>query len=113
MQNYIAPAPHYLPSAYEQGLFLAPQLSTPILGGGVDSIEVDSFGQPVWLLPPETRDTTNSILSYYEGEYIINTLQASPTFGTPVYRTDYVTVVGNDDPPYNKEYTVCVKKENK
>ena len=80
---------------------------------GVDSIEVDSFGQPVWLLPPETRDTTNSILSYYEGEYIINPLQASPTFGTPVYRPDYVTVFGNDDPPYNKEYAGFVRKENK
>ena len=80
---------------------------------GVDSIEVDSFGQPVWLLPPETRDTTNSILSYYEGEYIINPLQASPTFGTPVYRPDYVTVFGSDDPPYNKEYAGFVRKENK
>jgi len=79
----------------------------------VDSIEVDSFGQPVWLLPPETRDTTNSILSYYEGEYIINPLQASPTFGTPVYRPDYVTVFGSDDPPYNKEYAGFVRKENK
>ena len=38
LQNYFAPALHFLPSAYEQGLFLVLQLSAPIWGGGVDSI---------------------------------------------------------------------------
>jgi hypothetical protein len=80
---------------------------------GADSIELDSFGQPVWLLPPETRDTTNGVYSYYEGEYIIDPIQANPTFGTPVYRPDYVTVFGTDDPPYNREYAGFTRKENK
>lgn len=80
---------------------------------GVDSFELDSFGQPIWLLPPQLRDTTNQIFSYYEGEYIIDPIQANATFGQPVYRPDYQTVFGDDDPPYNKEYAGFVRKENK
>lgn len=80
---------------------------------GVDSIEVDSSGQSVWLLPPETRDTTNGIYSYYEGEYIIDPRTAAPTFGTAVYRPDYTVVFGNDDPPYNRLYAGFTRKENK
>jgi len=80
---------------------------------GVDSVEVDSLGRPVWLLPPETRDTTNGIYSYYEGEYIIDPRTAAPTFGTAVYRPDYVSVFGNDDPSYNRLYAGFTRKENK
>jgi hypothetical protein len=80
---------------------------------GVDSFELDGGGQPIWLLPPQLRDTTNRIYSYYEGEYIIDPVQSNPSFGQPVYRPDYLTVFGNDDPPYNREYAGFVRKENK
>tara|TARA_B100001057_G_scaffold494666_1_gene591739 strand:+ start:7570 stop:9102 length:1533 start_codon:yes stop_codon:yes gene_type:complete len=80
---------------------------------GADSFEVDGLGQPIWLLPPKLRDTTNNIHSYYEGEYIIDPIQASPTFGQPVYRPGYVAAFGDDDPPYNREYGGFVRKENK
>ena len=80
---------------------------------GVDSIEVNGSNVPQWLLPPETRDTTNGIYSYYEGEYIIDPRVASATFGTPVYRPDYTAVFGSDDPPYNRLYAGFTRKENK
>ena len=80
---------------------------------GVDSFELDGGGQPIWLLPPQLRDTTNPIYSYYEGEYIIDPVQANPSFGQPVYKPDYLTVFGDDDPPYNREYSGFVRKENK
>jgi len=80
---------------------------------GVDSIEVNASNVPLWLLPPETRDTTNGIYSYYEGEYIIDPRPASATFNTAVYRTDYVSVFGTDDPPYNRLYAGFTRKENK
>jgi hypothetical protein len=80
---------------------------------GSDSIEVNSSNVPIWLLPPETRDTTNGIYSYYEGEYIIDPRPAVGTFNTAVYRADYVSVFGNDDPPYNRLYAGFTRKENK
>ena len=80
---------------------------------GVDSVEVNASNVPVWLLPPETRDTTNGIYSYYEGEYIIDPRTASATFNTAVYRADYVSVFGTDDPPYNRFYAGFTRKENK
>ena len=80
---------------------------------GVDSIEVNASNVPLWLLPPETRDTTNGIYSYYEGEYIIDPRPAAATFNTAVYRTDYVSVFGTDDPPYNRLYAGFTRKENK
>ena len=80
---------------------------------GVDSIEVNSSNVPQWLLPPETRDTTNGIYSYYEGEYIIDPRSAETTFGTAVYRTDYVSVFGTDNPPYNRFYAGFTRKENR
>ena len=80
---------------------------------GPDSIEVNSSNVPIWLLPPETRDTTNGIYSYYEGEYIIDPRPAVGTFNTAVYRADYVSVFGNDDPPYNRLYAGFTRKENK
>ena len=80
---------------------------------GVDSIEVNASNVPVWLLPPETRDTTNGIYSYYEGEYIIDPRSAATTFNTAVYRANYVSVFGTDDPPYNRYYAGFTRKENK
>ena len=80
---------------------------------GVDSVEVNASNIPVWLLPPETRDTTNGIYSYYEGEYIIDPRTASATFNTAVYRADYVSIFGTDDPPYNRLYAGFTRKENK
>ncbi len=80
---------------------------------GVDSVENTASNNPIWLLPPETRDTTNGIYSYYEGEYIIDPIQANPTFGTAVYRPDYVSVFSSDDPPYNRERAGFARKENK
>ena len=80
---------------------------------GVDSVEVNSSNVPVWLLPPETRDTTNGIYSYYEGEYIIDPRTSQPTFGTAVYRPDYSSVFGTNDPPYNRLYAGFTRKENK
>ena len=80
---------------------------------GVDSITNTASNVPVWLLPPKTRDTTNSVYSYYEGEYIIDPRTAAATFNTAVYRTDYVSVFGTDDPPYNRLYAGFTRKENK
>jgi len=80
---------------------------------GVDSIENTASNVPVWLLPPQTRDTTNGIYSYYEGEYIIDPRTAAATFNTAVYRTDYVSVFGTDNPPYNRLYAGFTRKENK
>ena len=80
---------------------------------GVDSVENDSFNVPVWLLPPATRDTTNGVYSYYEGEYIIDPRTSAATFNTAVYRADYVSVFGTDDPPYNRLYAGFTRKENK
>lgn len=80
---------------------------------GSDSVEVSALNVPLWIQPPETRDTTNGIYSYYEGEYIIDPRVASPTFGTVVYRPDYTSVFGNDDPPYNRLYAGFTRKENK
>jgi len=79
---------------------------------GVDSVELDAQNQPIWLLPPKLRDKTQSISSYYEGEYIIDPIQANATFGQPVYRNQYLSVFNNDDPPYNREYSGFVRKEN-
>ena len=80
---------------------------------GVDSIENTASNVPVWLLPPATRDTTNGVYSYYEGEYIIDPRTAAATFNTAVYRTNYVSVFGTDDPPYNRFYAGFTRKENK
>lgn len=79
---------------------------------GVDSVELDGQGDPIWLVPPKLRDQTNQIQSYYEGEYIIDPIQANPTFNQPVYRPQYVSVFGTDDPPYNRQYGGFVRKEN-
>jgi len=80
---------------------------------GPDSIEVNSSNVPQWLLPPETRDTTNGIYSYYEGEYIIDPRTAAATFNTAVYRADYVSVFGTNSPPYNRLHAGFTRKENK
>jgi len=80
---------------------------------GSDSIQVNPLNIPVWLLPPDTRDTTNGIYSYYEGEYIMDPRQASVTFNTPVYRPSYFGVFGTNNPPYDKLYAGFTRKENK
>jgi len=71
---------------------------------GVDSYELDSGGNPIWMLPPQLRDTANTISSYYEGEYIMNPIQSSSTYNQPVYRSNYVSTFGSNNPPYNKDY---------
>jgi len=54
------------------------------------------------------NDTTNTIPSYMEGEYIIN-----PANGEAVYPAQYGSVFGTTTPPYNKQYAGFVRKENK
>jgi hypothetical protein len=80
---------------------------------GVDSYELDTSGNPIWINPPQLRDTSNQIYSYYEGEYIINPIQSSSTYNQPVYRPNYVSTFGANNPPYNKEYAGFIRKENK
>ena len=80
---------------------------------GVDSYELDSGGNPIWMLPPQLRDTANTISSYYEGEYIMNPIQSSSTYNQPVYRSNYVSTFGSNNPPYNKDYAGFIRKENK
>ncbi len=80
---------------------------------GVDSYELDTSGNPIWLNPPQLRDTSNQIYSYYEGEYIINPITSSPTYNQPVYRSNYISVFGSNNPPYNKDYAGFIRKENK
>jgi hypothetical protein len=80
---------------------------------GVDSYELDTSGNPIWINPPQLRDTSNQIYSYYEGEYIINPITASPTYNQPVYRSNYVSVFGSNNPPYNRDYAGFIRKENK
>ena len=55
-----------------------------------------------------SNDTTNSILSYMEGEYILN-----PANGEVIYPAQYGSVFGNTNPPYNRNYAGFVRKENK
>ena len=80
---------------------------------GVDSYELDTSGNPIWLNPPQLRDTSNQIYSYYEGEYIINPITSSPTYNQPVYRSNYISVFGSNNPPYNRDYAGFIRKENK
>jgi len=80
---------------------------------GSDSIQLNPLNIPIWLLPPETRDTTNGIYSYYEGEYIIDPRSTAATFNTAVNRADYTSVFGTDNPPYNRLYAGFTRKENK
>ena len=54
------------------------------------------------------NDTTNSVPSYMEGEYILN-----PATGEVVYPAQYGSVFGNTNPPYNRNYAGFVRKENK
>tara|TARA_Y100001937_G_scaffold101_2_gene126 strand:+ start:3542 stop:5056 length:1515 start_codon:yes stop_codon:yes gene_type:complete len=62
---------------------------------------------PVSGLYSNSVDTTNSILSYYEGEYVIN-----PATNLPVVRADYNLVFGTDDPPLSRNYAGFNRKEN-
>ena len=52
-------------------------------------------------------DTTNSILSYYGGEYVIN-----PATNLPVERINYNAVFGTNDPPLSRYYAGFNRKEN-
>ena len=54
------------------------------------------------------NDTTNSVPSYMEGEYILN-----PATGEVVYPAQYGSVFGNTNPPYNRNYAGFIRKENK
>ena len=54
------------------------------------------------------NDTTTSIASYMEGEYVLD-----PTTGEVVYPSQYGSVFGNTNPPYNRSYAGFVRKENK
>mgnify|MGYP001568774919 FL=1 len=80
---------------------------------GVDSYELDTSGNPIWINPPQLRDTSNQIYSYYEGEYIINPITSSTTYNQPIYRSNYISVFGSNNPPYNRDYAGFVRKENK
>ena len=80
---------------------------------GVDSYELDTSGNPIWINPPQLRDTSNQIYSYYEGEYIINPITSSSTYNQPIYRSNYISVFGSNNPPYNRDYAGFVRKENK
>jgi len=80
---------------------------------GVDSYELDTSGNPIWLDPSQLRDTSNQIYSYYEGEYIINPITSSPTYNQPIYRSNYISVFGSNNPPYNRDYAGFIRKENK
>ena len=80
---------------------------------GVDSYELDTSGNPIWINPPQLRDTSNQIYSYYEGEYIINPITSSSTYNQPIYRSNYISVFGSNNPPYNRDYAGFIRKENK
>ena len=80
---------------------------------GVDSYELDTSGNPIWLDPSQLRDTSNQIYSYYEGEYIINPITSSSTYNQPIYRSNYISVFGSNNPPYNRDYAGFIRKENK
>ena len=54
-----------------------------------------------------TNDESNSVLSYYEGEYIIN-----PANGQAVVRSNYNAVFGTVDPPYPRVHAGFDRKEN-
>lgn len=56
----------------------------------------------------KTSDTSSEILSYYEGEYVIN-----PANGSAVTRDDYNSVFGTMDPPYARIHVGFDRKENK
>jgi hypothetical protein len=53
-------------------------------------------------------DSTNSIFSYREGEYVIN-----PINGQAVTRANYQSVFYTNEPPYNRLYAGFNLKENK
>ena len=80
---------------------------------GVDSYELDTSGNPIWLDSSQLRDTSNQIYSYYEGEYIINPITSSSTYNQPIYRSNYISVFGSNNPPYNRDYAGFIRKENK
>jgi len=54
-----------------------------------------------------TNDESNSVLSYYEGEYIIN-----PANGAAVVRSNYNAVFGTVNPPYPRTHAGFDRKEN-
>ncbi len=55
-----------------------------------------------------TNDTTNRILSYYGGEYVIN-----PANNDAVSRYEYTSIFATSNPPYSKYYAGFNRKENK
>jgi len=52
-------------------------------------------------------DNINSVLSYYEGQYVFD-----PATNNPVERSDYNAVFGTDDPPLSRYYAGFNRKEN-
>ena len=79
-------------------------------GWFVQSMVSDQTGlnqNPTTGLYSNSVDTTNSILSYYEGEYVIN-----PATNLPVERANYNAVFGTDAPPLSRYYAGFNRKEN-
>ncbi len=64
----------------------------------------DDYNSSVWM---STNDESNSIASYYEGEYIIN-----PANGQAVIRANYNATFGTVNPPYPRLYAGFDRKEN-
>ena len=56
----------------------------------------------------ERRDETKQVLSYVDGEYIIN-----PATGALVQPAGYVAAFGTPFPPYTKQRAGFTRKENK
>ena len=54
------------------------------------------------------NDSTNEVLSYYEGEYVLN-----PANGQPVTRANYQATFGTTRPPYPRNHAGFDRKENK
>lgn len=79
-------------------------------GWKLDSFVSDAVGvtQEVNGSYVRTSDTSSGILSYYEGEYVIN-----PANGQAVERSNYNSVFGTTDPAYPRIHTGFDRKENK
>ena len=56
----------------------------------------------------DTFDSSNTILSFYGGEYVIN-----PSNNQPVKWADYSGTLGTAQPPYNRYHAGFDRKENK
>jgi|EP01043_Picozoa_sp_COSAG02_P021204 hypothetical protein len=79
-------------------------------GWFVQSMVSDQTGldqNPSTGLYANNTDSINSVLSYYDGEYVFN-----PATGLPVERADYNGKLGTDDPPLSRYYAGFNRKEN-